>query len=286
LQPPTEQLLVILLMKLAVAASLASILTRSQRFQRMLLREERTLTQRVWMAAVCAVIFGLGVAVRVVGTDNAYAAVDLGLPLDQNVKYSMPSPLTLASRLPTRAARGKETLRLRLEFHFSRTSIPSGLCWTGLAASSWITSAFPEPSGFSALAGSTDSSVRSRAMAPHDRTKTTALSRPSGLCCVETGLSSHGELHPGLAMKAAVANRGMMGLSWARFPSLAAILDRFLIVVPALNYESVSYLISVRPLKYEPSGPWGGTARICEREVDLVGSRMRSLFIRPMPRPS
>ncbi|MGA3189321.1 MAG: histidine kinase [Bryobacteraceae bacterium] len=79
LQPPIEQLLVILLVKLAVAASLASILTRSQRFQRMLLREERTLTQRVQMAVVCAVIFGLGVAVRVVGTDNAYAAVDLGL---------------------------------------------------------------------------------------------------------------------------------------------------------------------------------------------------------------
>jgi two-component system LytT family sensor kinase len=76
--PPIEQLLVILLVKLAVAASLASILTRSQRFQRMLLREERTLTQRVQMAFVCAVIFGSGVAVRV-WTDNAYAAVDLGL---------------------------------------------------------------------------------------------------------------------------------------------------------------------------------------------------------------
>jgi two-component system LytT family sensor kinase len=78
-QPPIEQLLVILLVKLAVAASLASILTRSQRFQRMLLREERTLAQRVQMAVVCSVIFGLGVAVRAVGTDNAYAAVDLGL---------------------------------------------------------------------------------------------------------------------------------------------------------------------------------------------------------------
>jgi two-component system LytT family sensor kinase len=77
-QPTMEQLLVILLVKLAVAASLASILTRSQRFQRMLLREERTLAQRVQMAAVCAVIFGLGVAVRVL-THNDYAAVDLGL---------------------------------------------------------------------------------------------------------------------------------------------------------------------------------------------------------------
>ena len=51
-------------MKLAVAASLASILTRSGRFQRMLMREERTLAQRVQMALVCAVIFGAGVATR------------------------------------------------------------------------------------------------------------------------------------------------------------------------------------------------------------------------------
>ncbi len=77
-QPANEQLLVFLLVKLAVAASLASILTRSQRFQRMLLREERTLAQRVQMAAVCAVIFGAGVWVRVL-TKNEYAAVDLGL---------------------------------------------------------------------------------------------------------------------------------------------------------------------------------------------------------------
>jgi two-component system LytT family sensor kinase len=77
-QPPIEQLLVILLVKLAVAASLASILTRSQRFQRMLQREERTLTQRVQMAVVCAAIFGLGVLARV-STHDAYAAVDLGL---------------------------------------------------------------------------------------------------------------------------------------------------------------------------------------------------------------
>ena len=44
------QHLVILLVKLAVAASLASILTRFGRFQRMLMREERTLSQRVQMA--------------------------------------------------------------------------------------------------------------------------------------------------------------------------------------------------------------------------------------------
>jgi len=73
-----DQHLVILLVKLAVAASLASILTRSGRFQRMLMREERTLAQRVQMALVSAVIFGTGVLTRVV-TRDAYQAVDLGL---------------------------------------------------------------------------------------------------------------------------------------------------------------------------------------------------------------
>jgi two-component system LytT family sensor kinase len=75
-RPAIELLLVILLVKLAVAASLASILTRSQRFQRMLLREERTLAQRVQMAVVCAAIFGSGVLARVL-TNDAY--LDLGL---------------------------------------------------------------------------------------------------------------------------------------------------------------------------------------------------------------
>jgi two-component system, LytTR family, sensor kinase len=73
-----SQHLVILLVKLAVAASLASILTRSGRFQRMLMREERTLAQRVQMALVCAVIFSTGVLARVLNPD-AYQALDLGL---------------------------------------------------------------------------------------------------------------------------------------------------------------------------------------------------------------
>jgi len=72
------QHLVILLVKLAVAAALASVLTRSTGFQRMLMREERTLAQRVRMAVVCALIFGAGVAARVF-THDAYSAVDLGL---------------------------------------------------------------------------------------------------------------------------------------------------------------------------------------------------------------
>ena len=76
-----EQHLVILLVKLAVAASLASILTRSGRFQTMLMREERTLGQRVQMALVCAAIFGAGVGTRVLTqlTHDNYQAVDLGL---------------------------------------------------------------------------------------------------------------------------------------------------------------------------------------------------------------
>jgi len=44
----------------------------------MLMREERTLTQRVKMALVCALIYGAGVAVRV-GTHGSYQAVDLGM---------------------------------------------------------------------------------------------------------------------------------------------------------------------------------------------------------------
>ena len=72
-----EQHLVILLVKLAVAASLASILVRSGVFTRMLLREERTLNQRGQLALAFATVFGLGMAIRII-TDS-YQAVDLGL---------------------------------------------------------------------------------------------------------------------------------------------------------------------------------------------------------------
>lgn len=72
-----SQNLFILLVKLAVAASLASILVRSTTFKRMLLREERTLRQRTQLAVGFATIFGSGVAVRVI--TGTYLAVDLGL---------------------------------------------------------------------------------------------------------------------------------------------------------------------------------------------------------------
>ncbi len=71
------QQLVVLLLRLAVAASLASILVRFTAFQRMLMREERTLIQRVKLALACSLFYGAGVATRVF--TRGYQAVDLGL---------------------------------------------------------------------------------------------------------------------------------------------------------------------------------------------------------------
>jgi two-component system LytT family sensor kinase len=73
-----EQYLVVLLMKLAVSAALASILGRSAAFLLMLTREERTTPQRLQMALGFGVIFGGGIALRVL-TRNNYQALDLGL---------------------------------------------------------------------------------------------------------------------------------------------------------------------------------------------------------------
>ena len=72
-----QRQLVILLLRLAVAASLASILVRFGAFQRMLMREDRTLIQRLRLALSCAAIFAAGVRIRVLIPD--YTAVDLGL---------------------------------------------------------------------------------------------------------------------------------------------------------------------------------------------------------------
>ncbi len=72
---PTQ--LVVLLLRLAAAASLGSVLSRFTAFQRMLMREERTLVQRVKLALGCSAAYGAGVATRVF--IPAYQAVDLGL---------------------------------------------------------------------------------------------------------------------------------------------------------------------------------------------------------------
>jgi len=67
---------VVLLLKLAVAASLASVMVRSVAFQRMLMREERTLEQRLKLALGFSAAFSAGVGIRVL--TNSYRAVDLG----------------------------------------------------------------------------------------------------------------------------------------------------------------------------------------------------------------
>src|ERR1700727_2692108 len=72
-----SQHLATLLLRVAVAASLASILSRFAAFQRMLMREERTLLQRVQLALSFAAPYGTCVMLRVVSA--GYQAVDLGL---------------------------------------------------------------------------------------------------------------------------------------------------------------------------------------------------------------
>lgn len=74
---PNQQQLVVLLLRLAVAASLASILVRFSSFQRMLMREERTLVQRLKLGLSLSAVFGAGVLIRILNPD--YLAVDLGL---------------------------------------------------------------------------------------------------------------------------------------------------------------------------------------------------------------
>lgn len=73
-----EQHLITLLVKIGVAGSIASFGVRSETVRRMLLREERTLAQRVQLALWFAAIFAPGVLIRVI-THDSYAALDLSL---------------------------------------------------------------------------------------------------------------------------------------------------------------------------------------------------------------
>jgi two-component system, LytTR family, sensor kinase len=72
------QKLLTLLLRVAVAASLASILSRFSAFQLMLMREERTLVQRVKLALMFWAFYGGSVLFRVLNPAK-YDAVDLGL---------------------------------------------------------------------------------------------------------------------------------------------------------------------------------------------------------------
>ncbi len=66
-----------LLVKLGSVAGIASILARSNSFKTMLMRESRTLNQRVALALWLSVIFGASVAARVLNPN--YQAADLGM---------------------------------------------------------------------------------------------------------------------------------------------------------------------------------------------------------------
>ncbi|MEP7362001.1 MAG: sensor histidine kinase, partial [Acidobacteriota bacterium] len=72
-----DQHLVILLVKLAIAASMASFLVRFEAFKRLLLREERTIYERLQLTMALVIAFGGCVATRVV--TGTYRAADLGM---------------------------------------------------------------------------------------------------------------------------------------------------------------------------------------------------------------
>jgi two-component system, LytTR family, sensor kinase len=72
-----QDYLVILLIRLGVVASLASLLIRFGRFKTMLLREDRTINQRLLLALLLGSIFASGVVIRLFVP--SYKAIDLGL---------------------------------------------------------------------------------------------------------------------------------------------------------------------------------------------------------------
>jgi two-component system LytT family sensor kinase len=72
-----ESYLVTLLVKLGLMASVASLLARWNSFKSMLMRENRTLNQRVALSLWLSIVFGAGVATR--AFTPAYKAADLGL---------------------------------------------------------------------------------------------------------------------------------------------------------------------------------------------------------------
>ena len=73
-----EQHLIALVVKIAVAASVASILMRFRTTQRLLLNDDRSLSGRLQLALVFSAIFGAGETARIM-TQNQYQAIDLAL---------------------------------------------------------------------------------------------------------------------------------------------------------------------------------------------------------------
>jgi two-component system LytT family sensor kinase len=73
-----QQQVAALLIKVAVSASIASILMRFSRIQRILLRDERTVSDRVQLAFIFSVLYAGGAAVRIL-SHYTYPALDLAL---------------------------------------------------------------------------------------------------------------------------------------------------------------------------------------------------------------
>lgn len=67
-----------LLIKVAVSVSIASILMRFGRIQKILLRDDRTVSDRLLLAFIFSVLFGASGAVRILSR-NQYPAIDLTL---------------------------------------------------------------------------------------------------------------------------------------------------------------------------------------------------------------
>ena len=74
----SQQQLAALLIKVAVSASIASILMRFNRIQRILLKDDRTVNDRVQLAFIFSVLFGAGAGIRILSHDQ-YRAIDLAL---------------------------------------------------------------------------------------------------------------------------------------------------------------------------------------------------------------
>lgn len=73
-----QQQLAALLIKVAVSASIASIMMRFAGIQRVLLRDERNIRERLTLALVFAIIFGASAGVRIL-SGQQYQAIDLAL---------------------------------------------------------------------------------------------------------------------------------------------------------------------------------------------------------------
>jgi two-component system, LytTR family, sensor kinase len=73
----TQQQLAALLIKVAVSASIASILMRFNRIQRILLRDDRTIADRLQLAFIFSILFGASAGIRSLA--KQYPAIDLAL---------------------------------------------------------------------------------------------------------------------------------------------------------------------------------------------------------------